>query len=105
MSIPKRIMVYIKKEGCSKNAYDFTPEDTIKEVKEAIIKKTSFTNVALKPQAYYKAERDKIDLTAADGTTLSEESIIKEVMKDDDTLSYSFNDDLKLPKYKDKEPK
>ena len=100
MPIKNQIIVYIRKEGGSKNAYGFTPEDTIKEVKEQIIKKAAFTDPSLKPSACYQAERNKVVLLSADGVTLEEESIIKEVMKEGDTLSYSFTVELKLPMYK-----
>ena len=102
MSMPKRVLCYIKKEGCNKSAFDFTPDDTIKEAKEAVIKKESYCNVSLKPTAFSKAERDKIVLLAADGKTLTEADVIKEVISEGDTLSYSFTEELTLPKYKEK---
>ena len=105
MSMQKKIMVYIIKEGVTgKNAYTFIPEDTVAVVKEAIIKKASFNDIDLKPQAHNKSERRKVILRSPSGKELSEESIIKEVMQEGDNLTFSFAEELKMPMFKQPRP-
>ena len=53
----KDVEIYIKKSGGNKNCYCFGAEDTIKEVKEEIIKRANYSAATMKAKHFVKAER------------------------------------------------